>query len=77
MNVTGDVIVVYVSQVSSSSDDGDQDNAFGSPVQEEAGETAQIFQSGQRSQRDCVTQSTMREETLPVQEVRKERILLK
>uniref|UniRef100_A0A2I4B840 Tumor necrosis factor receptor superfamily member 11A n=1 Tax=Austrofundulus limnaeus TaxID=52670 RepID=A0A2I4B840_AUSLI len=75
MNVTGDVIVVYVSQMSSSSDDGDQDDAFRSPVQEEAGETAQFFQSRQRPQGDCATQSTL--ETLPVQEVRKERILVK
>lgn len=77
MNVTGDVIVVYVSQTSSGSDDGDQDDSFRSPIQEEAGETAQFFQSGQRSRRDCATQSASRQETLPIQEVRKERLLVK
>uniref|UniRef100_A0A3B5LKR8 Tumor necrosis factor receptor superfamily, member 11a, NFKB activator n=1 Tax=Xiphophorus couchianus TaxID=32473 RepID=A0A3B5LKR8_9TELE len=39
MNVTGDVIVVYVSQTSQSSDEGGPDGAFGSPVQEETNET--------------------------------------
>ncbi|XP_037829145.1 tumor necrosis factor receptor superfamily member 11A isoform X2 [Kryptolebias marmoratus] len=77
MNVTGDVIVVYVSQMSNSSDEGGQDTAFGSPVQEEASETAQFFQNSLRSQRDCISQSTLREETLPVQEMIKERLLVK
>lgn len=77
MNVTGDVVIVYVSQVSNGGDEGAQDSDFGSPVQEEASETAQFFQSSLRSQRNCITQNTLREETLPVQEMIKERLLVK
>ncbi|XP_037550414.1 tumor necrosis factor receptor superfamily member 11A [Nematolebias whitei] len=77
MNVTGDVVVVYISQVSGSSDEGAQDSDFGSPVQEEASETAPFFQSSLRSQRNCITQSALREETLPVQEMMQERLLVK
>lgn len=77
MNVTGDVVVVYISQVSSGSDEGAQDGDFGSPVQEEASETAPFFQSSLRSQRNCITQSTLRDETLPVQEMIQERLLVK
>ncbi|XP_047206568.1 tumor necrosis factor receptor superfamily member 11A isoform X2 [Girardinichthys multiradiatus] len=69
MNVTGDVIVVYVSQMSDSSDEGGPDGAFGSPVQEEANETAQFFQSCLRSQGVSISHSTLREKTLPVQEM--------
>ncbi|KAM4718289.1 tumor necrosis factor receptor superfamily member 11A [Anableps anableps] len=68
MNVTGDVIVVYVSQTSQSSDEG-SDGAFGSPVQEEANETAPFFQSCLRSPGDSISHSTLREQTLPVQEM--------
>ncbi|XP_008394369.1 tumor necrosis factor receptor superfamily member 11A [Poecilia reticulata] len=69
MNVTGDVIVVYVSQTSQSSDEGGSDGAFGSPVQEEANETAPFFQSCLRSPGDSISHSTLREQTLPVQEM--------
>ncbi|XP_032407429.1 tumor necrosis factor receptor superfamily member 11A [Xiphophorus hellerii] len=69
MNVTGDVIVVYVSQTSQSSDEGGPDGAFGSPVQEEANETAPFFQSCLRSPGDSISHSTLREQTLPVQEM--------
>lgn len=69
MNVTGDVIVVYVSQTSQSSDEGGPDGAFGSPVQEEANETAQFFQSCLRSPGDSISHSALREQTLPVQEM--------
>lgn len=73
MNFSGDVIVVYVSQTSLGSDGAGQDDAFGSPVQEEANETAQFFQSVLRPQGDSVSQSTLQDETLPVQEVMEER----
>ncbi|MEQ2193871.1 hypothetical protein XENOCAPTIV_016625, partial [Xenoophorus captivus] len=69
MNVTGDVIVVYVSQMSDSSDEGGPDGAFGSPVQEEANETAPFLQSCLRSQGVSISHSTLREKTLPVQEM--------
>ncbi|XP_035981290.1 tumor necrosis factor receptor superfamily member 11A [Fundulus heteroclitus] len=69
MNVTGDVIVVYVSQTSQSSDEDGSDGAFGSPVQEEASETAPFFQSCPRSPGDSISHSTLREQTLPVQEM--------
>ncbi|KAM9333592.1 tumor necrosis factor receptor superfamily member 11A [Pholidichthys leucotaenia] len=65
MNFSGDVIVVYVSQASQGSDEGGQDAAFGSPVQEEANETALIFQS---TLRDSISHSTLQDETLPIQE---------
>ncbi|KAM6971623.1 tumor necrosis factor receptor superfamily member 11A [Tautogolabrus adspersus] len=73
MNFSGDVIVVYVSQTSLGSDGMEQDAAFGSPVQEEANETAPFFQSSQMSQGDSYSHRTLQEETLPVQEVRVER----
>lgn len=75
MNFSGDVIVVYVSQTSLGSEGAGQDDAFGSPVQEEANETALFFQSGTRPQGDSISQSTLQDETLPVQEVMEERPL--
>lgn len=72
MNFSGDVVVVYVSQTSLGSDGTGQDNAFGSPVQEEASETAQFFQSSPRSQGDSLSHTTLQDETLPVQEVMEE-----
>ncbi|XP_047424792.1 tumor necrosis factor receptor superfamily member 11A [Mugil cephalus] len=75
MNFSGEVIVVYVSQTSSGSDCAGQADAFGSPVQEEASETAQFFQSGHRSQGDFVSHGTLQDETLPVQEAMEERAL--
>lgn len=75
MNFSGDVIVVYVSQTSHGSDGEGQDDAFGSPVQEEANETALFFQSSLRSQGDSISQSTLQDETLPVQEGIEERPL--
>lgn len=77
MNFSGDVIVVYVSQTSLGSDGAGQDDAFGSPVQEEANETAPFFQSCPRSQGDSVSHSTLQDETLPVQEVMEKRPLRK
>lgn len=74
MNFSGDVIVVYVSQTSLGSDGAGQDDAFGSPVQEEANETAPFFQSCLRSQGDSISHSTLQDETLPVQEVMEERL---
>ncbi|TNN86566.1 Tumor necrosis factor receptor superfamily member 5 [Liparis tanakae] len=73
MNFSGDVIVVYVSQTSLGSEGAGPDDAFGSPVQEQANETALFFQSGPRPQGDSVSQSTLQDETLPVQEVMEER----
>ncbi|XP_074549816.1 tumor necrosis factor receptor superfamily member 11A [Halichoeres trimaculatus] len=75
MNFSGDVIVVYVSQTSLGSDGTEQDDAFGSPVQEEANETAQFFQSRPRSQGDSFSHRTLQEETLPIQEAIVERQL--
>lgn len=75
MNFSSDVIVVYVSQMSQDSDEGELGNAFGSPVQEEASETAPFFQSSVRSQGDFISHSTLQEETLPVQEVMEEQLL--
>ncbi|XP_015245168.1 PREDICTED: tumor necrosis factor receptor superfamily member 11A [Cyprinodon variegatus] len=69
MNVNGDVIVVYVSQTSQNGDEVGSDGAFGSPVQEEANETAQFFHSCLRSPGDSVSHNTLREQTLPVQEM--------
>ncbi|KAM9712639.1 tumor necrosis factor receptor superfamily member 11A [Menidia menidia] len=77
MNFSGEVIVVYVSQGSHGGDEGEQDAAFGKPVQEEANETALFFQSCPRSQRDSVPHGTLQEETLPVQEAMQERLLEK
>ncbi|GAA6235416.1 tumor necrosis factor receptor superfamily member 11A-like [Lates japonicus] len=73
MNFSGDVIVVYVSQTSVGSDGAGQDDAFGSPVQEEANETVPFFQSSLRSRGDSVSHITLQDETLPVQEVMEER----
>ncbi|XP_055086099.1 tumor necrosis factor receptor superfamily member 11A isoform X2 [Periophthalmus magnuspinnatus] len=71
MNFSGDVIVVYVSQTSLGNEEAGPDDAFGSPVQEQADETATFFQSS--SMQDSITQSTLQEQTLPVQEVMDER----
>ncbi|KAK2859358.1 hypothetical protein Q5P01_003978 [Channa striata] len=68
MNFSGDVVVVYVSQTSLGSDGTGQDDSFGSPVQEEASETAQSFQNSPRSRGDSICQATLQDETLPVQE---------
>lgn len=68
MNFSGDVIVVYVSQTSLGSNKAEQDSAFGSPIQEEANETAQFFQSCPRSQVE-LSHNAFHDETLPVQEV--------
>ncbi|KAM8822509.1 tumor necrosis factor receptor superfamily member 11A [Spinachia spinachia] len=73
MNFSGDVIVVYVSQTSLGSDGAGQDDAFGSPVQEESSETAPFLQSSRRPQGGVVNRSTSQDETLPVQEVMEER----
>ncbi|KAM6900739.1 tumor necrosis factor receptor superfamily member 11A [Xenentodon cancila] len=75
MNFSSDVIVVYVSQMSQDSDDGVQGDAFGSPVQEEASDTAPFFQNSLRSQGNFISHSTLPEETLPVQEVMEEQLL--
>ncbi|XP_070784574.1 tumor necrosis factor receptor superfamily member 11A [Enoplosus armatus] len=77
MNFSGDVIVVYVSQTSLGSDGTGQDGAFGSPVQEEANETAPFFQSSLRSHGDSTSYSTLQDETLPVQEAMEDRPLRK
>ncbi|XP_041824373.1 tumor necrosis factor receptor superfamily member 11A [Melanotaenia boesemani] len=69
MNFSGEVVVVYVSQTPHDSDEGRPDDAFRSPVQEESSETALFLQSSQRSQGDSVSQRTLQDETLPVQEV--------
>ncbi|XP_061569881.1 tumor necrosis factor receptor superfamily member 11A [Cololabis saira] len=75
MNFSSDVIVVYVSQMSHDSDEGMQGDAFGSPVQEEASETAPFFQNSLRSQGNSISHSTLAEETLPVQEVMEEQLV--
>ncbi|XP_034562472.1 tumor necrosis factor receptor superfamily member 11A [Notolabrus celidotus] len=74
MNFSGDVIVVYVSQTSNG-DGTEQDDAFGSPVQEEANETAPFFQSSLRPQGDSYSHRTLQEETMPIQEAMVERQL--
>uniref|UniRef100_A0A8C6MDD6 Tumor necrosis factor receptor superfamily, member 11a, NFKB activator n=1 Tax=Nothobranchius furzeri TaxID=105023 RepID=A0A8C6MDD6_NOTFU len=73
MNVSGDVIVVYVSPTSHSGEESGQGGTFGSPIQEQANETTQFFQSSLRPQGDSITHNTSQGETLPVQEVRQER----
>ncbi|XP_053198560.1 tumor necrosis factor receptor superfamily member 11A [Scomber japonicus] len=73
MNFSSDVIVVYVSQTSFGSDGAELDDAFSSPVQEEASETAQFFESSLRSPGDSIAHSTLQEETLLVREVMEER----
>lgn len=75
MNFSGDVIVVYVSQTSLGSDGTEQDDTFGSPVQEEANETAQFFQNSLRLQGDSYSHRTLQEETLPIQEAMVDRQL--
>ncbi|XP_040921415.1 tumor necrosis factor receptor superfamily member 11A [Toxotes jaculatrix] len=77
MNFSGDVIVVYVSQTSVGSDGVGQDDAFGSPVQEEANETGPFFQGSLGSQGESSSHVTLQDETLPVQEVMEERALVK
>ncbi|KAM9827604.1 uncharacterized protein tnfrsf11a [Neosynchiropus ocellatus] len=64
MNFSGDVIVVYVSQMSLGSDGAGRDDDFGSPVQEEANETALFSQSSTRTIED-----SLQDQTLPIQEV--------
>lgn len=71
MNFSGDVIVVYVSQSSLSNEEAGPEDAFGSPVQEQAQDTAMFFQSN--STEDSITQSSLQEQTLPIQEVMDER----
>lgn len=71
MNLSGDVIVVYVSQTSLGNDGVEPDNAFGSPVQEQAEETALFLQSSLTE--DSITHSTLQEQTLPIQEMMEER----
>ncbi|CAB1446117.1 unnamed protein product [Pleuronectes platessa] len=73
MNFSGEVIVVYVSQTSVGSDGGGADDAFRSPVQEEANVTAPYVQRAARSRGDCLSRVTVQDETLPVQEVMAER----
>lgn len=71
MNFSGDVIVVYVSQTSLGNEEAGPEDAFGSPVQEQADETATFSQSS--STEDSVTHSTLQEQTLPIQEMMDER----
>ncbi|XP_072306751.1 tumor necrosis factor receptor superfamily member 11A [Eucyclogobius newberryi] len=71
MNFSGDVIVLYVSQTSLGKEEAGSDDAFGSPVQEQASETDMFFQSS--STQDSITHSTLQEQTLPVQEMMDER----
>ncbi|XP_068604271.1 tumor necrosis factor receptor superfamily member 11A [Brachionichthys hirsutus] len=73
MNFSGDVIVVYVSQTSLGSDGTEQDDAFGSPVQEEADETAPFFQNCLILPGESISHSALQDATLPVQEVVEER----
>ncbi|XP_029385450.1 tumor necrosis factor receptor superfamily member 11A isoform X2 [Echeneis naucrates] len=77
MNFSGDVIVVYVSQTSVGSEGAGQDDAFGSPVQEEANETLPFFQNSLRSQGDSISHITSQDETLPIQEMVEERPMRK
>uniref|UniRef100_A0A8C6WJ80 Tumor necrosis factor receptor superfamily member 5 n=1 Tax=Neogobius melanostomus TaxID=47308 RepID=A0A8C6WJ80_9GOBI len=71
MNFSGDVIVVYVGQTSLGNEEMGPEDAFGSPVQEQAQETAMFFQSS--STEDSITHSTLQEQTLPIQEMMDER----
>ncbi|XP_029004457.1 tumor necrosis factor receptor superfamily member 11A isoform X2 [Betta splendens] len=73
MNFSGDVVVVYVSQTSVGGDGAAAGDTFGSPVQEEASETAPFFQSSLRSQGNPGPRSALQDETLPVQEVMEKR----
>lgn len=67
MNFSGDVIVVYVGQTSLGGDGAEQDATFGSPVQEEAAETAPFFRSCPGS--SAGSRGALQNETLPIQEV--------
>lgn len=69
MNFSGDVIVVYVGETSLGGDGAEQDAAFGSPVQEEANETATFLHSYPGSRVASVSRCTLQNETLPIQEV--------
>ncbi|XP_071761380.1 tumor necrosis factor receptor superfamily member 11A [Centroberyx gerrardi] len=69
MNFSGDVIVVYVSQTSLGNEGAGLDDAFGSPVQEQANETAPLFQSSLGTSGDSITHNPSQDGTLPVQEV--------
>lgn len=71
MNFSGDVIVVYVSQTSLSNEEAGPEDAFGSPVQEQAQDTAMLFQSS--STEDSITHNSLQEQTLPIQEMMDER----
>ncbi|XP_058502462.1 tumor necrosis factor receptor superfamily member 11A [Solea solea] len=73
MNFSGDVIVVYVSQTSVGSEGTGPDDAFGSPVQEEASEAAPVFRGNPRSRGDSTSHTTVQDETLPVHEMMEER----
>lgn len=75
MNFSGDVIVVYVSQSSLGSDEAGKEDAFGSPVQEEASEATTAFQGSLRSRGDSTSHTAVSNETLPVQEVMEEQAL--
>ncbi|KAM7370022.1 hypothetical protein PAMP_011308 [Pampus punctatissimus] len=72
MNFSSDVIIVYVSQTSFGSDGAELDDAFSRPVQEEANETVQFFESSLSTSGDTITHSTLQEETLLVREVTEE-----
>ncbi|KAK6299560.1 hypothetical protein J4Q44_G00295930 [Coregonus suidteri] len=80
MNFSADVIVVYVSQTSLGNEGEGPDDAFGSPVQEQANERAPLFQSSTSSKSvshspvpssvNSITHNPLRlEDNLPVQEV--------
>ncbi|KAM3860428.1 tumor necrosis factor receptor superfamily member 11A [Diretmus argenteus] len=68
MNFSGDVIVVYVSQTSLGNEGAGLDDAFGSPVQEQANETAPLFQRSLVTPGDSITHNPSQDSTLPVQE---------
>uniref|UniRef100_A0A667XUE1 Tumor necrosis factor receptor superfamily, member 11a, NFKB activator n=1 Tax=Myripristis murdjan TaxID=586833 RepID=A0A667XUE1_9TELE len=69
MNFSGDVIVVYVSQTSLGNEGAGLDDAFGSPVQEQANETIPLFESSFGIPGDSITHSPSQDGTLPVQEM--------
>ena len=71
MNFSGDVIVVYVSQTSlgSGGEGAGLEDAFPSPVQEQANETAPLFQSSLAEDSITHNSSSSQAGTLPVQEV--------
>ncbi|XP_056155502.1 uncharacterized protein tnfrsf11a [Lampris incognitus] len=72
MNFSGDVIVVYVSQTSLGNEGAGLEDAFGSPVQEQANETAPLFQSSLATQGEYITHNPSQDGTLPVQEAMNE-----